>query len=63
MARIAGVNIPNHQHTVIGLTATVREYQAWAAGQPARNRLFFAAGFTLLFAYFAVTAFIRSRRG
>jgi small subunit ribosomal protein S13 len=21
MARIAGVNIPNHQHTVIGLTA------------------------------------------
>jgi hypothetical protein len=33
MARIAGVNIPNHQHTEIGLTAI------YGIGRPARKNL------------------------
>ena len=33
MARIAGVNIPNHQHTVIGLTAI------YCVGRPSSQRI------------------------
>ncbi|MBI2683005.1 MAG: hypothetical protein HYX26_07300 [Acidobacteriales bacterium] len=47
---------------LIGLAATAREYQSYAAGQPVANRMYLAAGFTLMFAWFAVTSFLRSRR-
>ena len=38
MARIAGVNIPNHQHTVIGLTAI------FGVGVPRARKICDAAG-------------------
>jgi small subunit ribosomal protein S13 len=38
MARIAGVNIPNHQHTVIALTAI------YGIGRPRANAICVAAG-------------------
>ncbi|MFZ5503301.1 MAG: 30S ribosomal protein S13 [Pseudomonadota bacterium] len=38
MARIAGVNIPNHQHTVIALTAI------YGIGRPRSQRICVAAG-------------------
>jgi len=36
MARIAGVNIPNHQHTVIGLTAIFGIGKTQAENAPLR---------------------------
>jgi small subunit ribosomal protein S13 len=38
MARIAGVNIPNHQHTVIGLTAI------YGIGRPRPQKICDATG-------------------
>ena len=38
MARIAGVNIPNHQHTVIGLTAI------YGVGRPRSQKICDATG-------------------
>ena len=38
MARIAGVNIPNHQHTVIGLTAI------YGIGRPRAEKICQATG-------------------
>ena len=38
MARIAGVNIPNHQHTVIGLTAI------YGVGRPRAQKICAATG-------------------
>jgi small subunit ribosomal protein S13 len=38
MARIAGVNIPNHQHAVIGLTAI------YGIGRPRSHKILAAAG-------------------
>ena len=38
MARIAGVNIPNHQHTVIGLTAI------YGVGRPRSQKICEATG-------------------
>ena len=38
MARIAGVNVPNHQHTVIGLTAI------YGIGRPRAHKICVATG-------------------
>jgi small subunit ribosomal protein S13 len=42
MARIAGVNIPNHQHTEIGLTAI------FGIGRPSSRKICEAAGVPLM---------------
>ena len=41
MARIAGVNVPNHQHTVIGLTAI------YGIGRPRAHKICAATGVPL----------------
>lgn len=47
---------------VVGVGATWREYQAWAAGKIGPGKMLLAVSFTVLFSYFAVTSFWRSRR-
>jgi hypothetical protein len=47
---------------VVGIAATMREYPAWAAGGDGRFRFLATAAFALLFTWFAVTSFLRSRR-
>jgi len=46
----------------VGVGATWREYGAWTAGQIGPWKVLLAVCFTVLFAYFAVTSFWRSRR-
>ncbi len=46
----------------IGGGATVREYHRYAAGTTTRGKVVLAAGFTLLFVYFGMNSFWRSRR-
>ena len=47
---------------LIGGGATVREYQYYAAGKVSAGKLAVAAVFTVLFLYFGVESFVRSRR-
>jgi hypothetical protein len=47
---------------VIGTAALVREYQAYSAGRADINKVVAAALFTVIFAYFGVSSFWRSRR-
>jgi hypothetical protein len=47
---------------LIGVGATWREYVAWSAGKIGPGKLLLAICFTVLFLYFAVTSFWRSRR-
>ncbi len=47
---------------VIGGGATVREYQYYAAGKASPGKLGVAAVFTVLFLYFGIESFVRSRR-
>jgi hypothetical protein len=47
---------------VIGGGATAREYHRYLAGTTTRGRVILAALFTLLFLYFGVNSFWRSRR-
>ncbi len=47
---------------VVGAGATWREYRAWSAGKIGPGKLLLAVSFTVVFSYFAVTSFWRSRR-
>jgi len=47
---------------VAGLVGTVREYGAHHAGKVSGSRVAAAAGFTLMFAWFGISSFLRSRR-
>jgi hypothetical protein len=47
---------------VIGGGAAVREYHHRAAGSGSTGKMLLAAGFAVLFAYFGVSSFWRSRR-
>jgi hypothetical protein len=47
---------------VIGGGATVREFHRYAAGTTSSSKVVLAAGFTLLFLYFGVNSFWRTRR-
>ena len=47
---------------LIGGGATVREYRYYAAGRVTSGKLIVAAVFTLLFLYFGINSFWRSRR-
>jgi hypothetical protein len=47
---------------VIGGGATVREYRRYAAGTASSGKVALAAAFTLLFLYFGVNSFWRSKR-
>jgi hypothetical protein len=47
---------------VIGSIALVTEYRAHAAGRVGWNKVAAAACFTLLFAYFGISSFVRSRK-
>ena len=47
---------------VVGLAGTVREYGVYHAGRAPASRVAAAAGFTLMFAWFGISSFSRSRR-
>jgi hypothetical protein len=47
---------------VAGLVGTVREYGAHHAGKVPGSRVAAAAGFTLMFAWFGISSFLKSRR-
>ncbi|HEY4901726.1 MAG TPA: hypothetical protein VIH91_13000 [Terriglobales bacterium] len=47
---------------VIGGGATVREYRRYAAGTTSRGKVVLAAAFALVFLYFGVNSFWRTRR-
>ena len=47
---------------LVGVGATWREYAAWSAGKIGPGKVVLAVCFTVLFSYFAVTSFWRSRR-
>ena len=47
---------------VAGLVGTVREYGVRHAGRVSGSRVAAAAGFTLMFAWFGISSFLRSRR-
>ena len=47
---------------LIGAVAAWREYQAYAAGRVGFERAGIALAFTVVFAYFAVTSFLRARK-
>jgi hypothetical protein len=46
----------------VGAIALVAEYRAYAAGKVGGNKVAAAACFTVLFAYFGISSFWRSRR-
>ena len=48
--------------SLIGGGATVREYQYYAAGKASAGKIVVAAVFTVLFLYFGIESFVRSRR-
>jgi len=48
--------------SLIGGGATVREYQYYAAGKVSAGKFVVAAVFTVLFLYFGIESFVRSRR-
>ena len=45
-----------------GLVGTVREYEAYHAGKVTSSRVAAAAGFTLMFAWFGISSFLKSRK-
>jgi hypothetical protein len=47
---------------VAGLMGTVREYGVYRAGRAPGSRVVAAAGFTLMFGWFGISSFLRSRR-
>ena len=47
---------------LVGTGAAVREYHRHRAGHGPAGKMLLAAGFALLFAYFGVSSFWRSRR-
>ena len=47
---------------LVGVGATWRAYGAWSAGKIGPGKVALAVSFTVLFSYFAVTSFWRSRR-
>jgi putative exporter of polyketide antibiotics len=47
---------------IAGGAALVREYTAYHAGKAASSRVAAAAGFTLMFAWFGATSFLRARK-
>ena len=47
---------------VVGAAAAVREYHRHAAGTGSIGKMWLASGFAVLFAYFGVSSFWRSRR-
>lgn len=47
---------------VIGSFATIREYRAFAAGKIPIGRTVMGVCFTLMFAYFGISSFMRARR-
>ncbi len=47
---------------LIGVGATWREYAAWSAGKIGPGKLLLAVCFTVLFLYFGITSFWRSRQ-
>lgn len=47
---------------MIGAAGTYREYRAYAAGQVGLQRVALALVFAVVFAYFAVSSFLRARR-
>ncbi len=47
---------------LVGTIAVVREYRAWHSGRFGPGRLVLAAGFALMFLWFAVTSFRRARK-
>ena len=47
---------------VIGAGAAVREYHRYVAGSATIGRIAIAAAFALLFLYFGINSFVRSRR-
>jgi threonine/homoserine/homoserine lactone efflux protein len=48
--------------SVIGGFAAIREYRAYSAGKIPPGRAVLAICFTVMFAYFGLSSFIRSRR-
>jgi TRAP-type C4-dicarboxylate transport system permease small subunit len=46
----------------VGAAAGVREYHRHLAGTAGTGKIYLAAAFALIFAYFGVTSFMRSRR-
>lgn len=46
----------------VGAAAAVREYHRYAAGSTSMGKVLLAAGFALLFSYFGVSSFWRSKR-
>ncbi len=46
----------------VGGAAAVRQYHRYAAGSAGLGKLLLAAGFTVVFAYFGVSSFWRSRK-
>ena len=47
---------------LVGVGATWRAYAGWSAGKLGPGKVVLALSFTVLFSYFAVTSFWRSRR-
>jgi putative exporter of polyketide antibiotics len=47
---------------IAGGAALVKEYAAYHAGKAASSRVAAAAGFTLMFAWFGATSFLRARK-
>jgi hypothetical protein len=47
---------------VAGSVGTVREYGAYHAGKASGSRVAAAVGFTLMFGWFGISSFLRSRR-
>ncbi len=47
---------------LVGVGATYRAYGSWAAGKIGPGKVVLAVSFTVLFSYFALTSFWRSRR-
>jgi hypothetical protein len=47
---------------LVGAGASFREYHRYSAGTGSEGKVFLAAGFAVLFGYFGVSSFWRSRR-
>jgi hypothetical protein len=47
---------------VIGGAALVKEYSAYHAGKTTSSKLAAAAGFTVMFAWFGISSFVRARK-
>jgi hypothetical protein len=46
----------------VGGAALVKEYAAYHAGKAGFSRVILVAGFTLMFAWFGATSFLRARK-